>query len=67
MRFHLSTPVKKTQLLLSMEIPCWGELVQYGALDIMQREYGDYLTETEPDYAVSLAIDLENLPAAGGE
>ncbi|ORY73650.1 Arp2/3 complex, 34 kd subunit p34-Arc-domain-containing protein [Leucosporidium creatinivorum] len=64
-RYHLSTPTKKTQLLLSMDIPCWGELVQYGALEVIQREYGQFVTETEQDYAVSLLIDTETVPEAG--
>ncbi|KAF6761597.1 arp2/3 complex 34 kDa subunit [Ephemerocybe angulata] len=49
-RFRLSTPEKKTQLLLSMSIRCWDELVQYGALD-------------EPDFNISMLIDLEQAPA----
>ncbi|KAM0787316.1 hypothetical protein ACM66B_007090 [Microbotryomycetes sp. NB124-2] len=61
-RYHLSTPTKKTQLLLSMDIPCWNELVQYGAMDVIQREYGQFVTETEPDYVVSLLIDLDQVP-----
>lgn len=66
-RFHLSTPERKTGLLLSMNIRCWEELVQYGALDILQREYGGLLMPTvEPDYNVSLQIDLEQLPADQG-
>jgi len=37
--------------------------VQYGALDIMRREYGSLLShEVEPDYNVSLDIDLEQVP-----
>jgi hypothetical protein len=63
----LSTPNKKTQLLLSMEIPCWSELVQYGAGEVIQREYGNYITETEQDYAISLLIDLETVPPLGGK
>ncbi|KAJ7245163.1 actin-related protein ARPC2 [Mycena haematopus] len=63
-RFHLSTPERKTLLLLSMHIRCWDELVQYGALDVLQREYGSLLQpQSEPEYNVSLAIDLEQLPA----
>ncbi|GAA93657.1 hypothetical protein E5Q_00304 [Mixia osmundae IAM 14324] len=62
-RFHLSTPNKKTQLLLSMDWRCYNELTRYGASELIQREYGPYITETEPDYSVSLAIDLEQLPA----
>ncbi|KAJ7355441.1 actin-related protein ARPC2 [Mycena albidolilacea] len=65
-RFHLSTtPERKTLLLLSMHIRCWDELVQYGALDVLRREYGSLLQpQSEPDYNVSLAIDLEQLPAS---
>lgn len=66
-RFHLSTPDRKTQLLLSMNIRCWDELVQYGAADVLRREYGPlYLAAPEPDYHVSLAIDLEQIPPEGG-
>ncbi|KAK4048637.1 Arp complex subunit [Microbotryomycetes sp. JL201] len=61
-RYHLSTPNKKTQILLSMDIPCWNELAQYGAMEVIEREYGAFVTETEPDYVVSLLIDLEQLP-----
>ncbi|KAJ3772218.1 Arp2/3 complex, 34 kd subunit p34-Arc-domain-containing protein [Lentinula raphanica] len=63
-RFHLSTPERKTLLLLSMHIRCWDELVQYGALDVLQREYGALLQpQPEPEYSVSLVIDLEQVPA----
>lgn len=66
-RFHLSTQERKTVLLLSMNIRCWGELVQYGALEVLQREYGALLSnETEPDYNVSLQIDLEQVPVDQG-
>jgi len=66
-RFHLSTPDRKTQLLLSMNIRCWDELAQYGAVDVLRREYGSlYLATPEPDYHVSLAIDLEQVPPEAG-
>ena len=66
-RFHLSTPDRKTQLLLSMNIRCWDELARYGAVDVLRREYGAlYLETPEPDYHVSLAIDLEQVPLEGG-
>jgi actin related protein 2/3 complex subunit 2 len=66
-RFHLSTPERKTVLLLSMNIRCWDELVQYGALEVLQREYGPLLSnQTEPDYNVSLQIDLEQAPVDQG-
>ena len=66
-RFHLSTPDRKTQLLLSMNIRCWDELAQYGAVNVLRREYGSlYLESPEPDYHVSLSIDLEKIPPEGG-
>lgn len=36
-------------------------------MEIIEREYGNYLTETEDGYSVSLLIDAENIPEAGGE
>ena len=66
-RFHLSTPDRKTQLLLSMNIRCWDELAKYDAVDVLRREYGPlYLPTPEPDYHVSLSIDLEQVPPEGG-
>ncbi|KAJ7126548.1 actin-related protein ARPC2 [Mycena crocata] len=64
-RFHLSTPERKTALLLSMHIRCWDELVMYGAMDVLKREYGSLLQpQSEPEYNVSLAIDLDQLPTS---
>ena len=66
-RFHLSTPERKTQLLLSMHIRCWAELVKYGAVDVLKREYGSLLAvRPEPEYNVSLEIDVEQIPADPG-
>lgn len=66
-RFHLSTPERKTQLVLSMSIRCWNELVHYGVNDILQREYGPLVSSNvEPEYNVTLEIDLENIPPEGG-
>ena len=66
-RFHLSTPDRKTVLLLSMHIRCWDELVKYGALDVLKREYGSLLSsQVESEYNVSLEIDLEQAPADPG-
>ncbi|KAF8751934.1 Arp2/3 complex 34 kDa subunit [Rhizoctonia solani] len=65
-RFHVSTPEKKTELLVSISMRCWEELVQYGANDVLQREYGSFITEPEQGYNFSLRFDLENVPAAGG-
>lgn len=62
-RFRLSTPDRKTSILLSMHIRCWDELVKYGAMDILKREYGSLVAEQpEEEYNVSLLIDLEQVP-----
>lgn len=69
-RFHISTPESKTVLLLSMAIQCWPDLLKYGAREHLEREYGNYIlpqNQTEPEYDVSFAIDLENLPGSEGE
>lgn len=69
-RFHLSTPESKTVLVLSMAIQCWGDLAKYGAREHLQKTYGEYLLEeaqTEPEYNVSLKIDLERIPESPGE
>lgn len=67
-RLHISTPEKKTVIILSMNIRCWDELVSYGALEVLKREYGSLLKDQpEPDYNVSLEIDLEQIPQDAGE
>lgn len=65
-RFHLSTPEKKTVLLLSMHIKCWDELVKYGAMNVLKREYGALLTNAEDEYNASMEIDLEQIPTDAG-
>ena len=66
-RFHLSTPASKEILLLSMSIRCWDELVKYGVLDLLKREYGDRLqAQPEADYNVSLEYIIESIPPPGG-
>jgi actin related protein 2/3 complex subunit 2 len=50
-----------------MNIRCWDELAAYGALDVLRREYGSLIrAQTEPEYNISLDIDLEQLPADEG-
>lgn len=66
-RFHLSTPEKKTVLLLSMHIRCWDELVKYGAINVLKREYGALLmAKAEDEYNASMEIDLEQVPSDAG-
>lgn len=60
--FHISTPTTKSQILISLQIKCFRELLQYGAEAVLSREYGSYITGTEAGYDFSILIDLENLP-----
>jgi len=67
-RFRLSTPdpQAKNILLLSMSIRCWDELVKYGALDVIKREYGPWLaSQAESDYNVTLRFDTDKVPPEG--
>ena len=51
-----------------MHIRCWDELVRYGALDILKREYGSLVqAQPESEYNISLLIDLETAPPEGGK
>ena len=50
-----------------MHIRCWDELVRYGAMDVLKREYGSLVqTQLESEYNISLLIDLETAPPEGG-
>lgn len=64
--YHLSTPESKTKILISINVRCFKELVQYGAQDVLEREYGPYIVSPESGYDFSIQIDLENLPADQG-
>ncbi|KAJ5724485.1 Actin-related protein 2/3 complex subunit 2 [Penicillium malachiteum] len=61
--FHVSTPESKTKILLSINVKCFKELVQYGAQEVLEREYGPYIVTPEPGYDFSVQVDLEDLPA----
>lgn len=65
--FHISTPSSKSQILVSLSIKCFRELLQYGAEAVLQREYGSYITNSEPGYDFSILVDLDNLPATPEE
>lgn len=51
-----------------MSVRCWDELAKYGVDNLLRREYGHRVKAApEPDYNVSLEIDLEQFPPEGGE
>lgn len=60
--FHLSTPESKSKILISIAVKCYSELVNYGAQQVLEREYGPYIVSPEIGYDFSVLIDLENLP-----
>lgn len=60
--FHLSTPESKSKILISIAVKCYNELVNYGAQQVLEREYGPYIVSPEIGYDFSVLIDLENLP-----
>ena len=66
MTFHLSTPESKTRILISLSVKCYNELLQYGAQQVLEREYGPYIVAPEAGYDFSILIDLEKLPAEAG-
>lgn len=61
--YHISTPEVKTILQISLQWGCAKELFEFGAQDVLKREYGEYLLDTaEQGFDVTLAIDLEKVP-----
>lgn len=59
--YHVSTPESKTQILLSIALKSWPDLIKYGAEQLLENEYEGLVTETEPGYNFSLLVDLEKL------
>lgn len=65
--FHISTPQSKSIIKFSVLMQCFKELVQWGAIEMLQREYGPYYqSEIEEGYDLSLEFDLQKLPEAKG-
>jgi actin related protein 2/3 complex subunit 2 len=60
--FHLSTPETKSKILISISVKCFRELVQYGAQEVLEREYGPFIVSPEVGYDFSIMVDLDNLP-----
>ncbi|KAI9270397.1 Arp2/3 complex, 34 kd subunit p34-Arc-domain-containing protein, partial [Phascolomyces articulosus] len=61
--YYISTPETKSVLHISLQWSCFPELVNYGAKEILQREYGSYLAaQPEQGYDLTLVIDLDSVP-----
>ncbi|KAK4550150.1 hypothetical protein LTR36_003117 [Oleoguttula mirabilis] len=65
--FHISTPTSKSQILVSIRVKCFDELVKYGAQAVLEREYGPYIVQPESGYDFSVQIDLAQLPESQEE
>ncbi|KAJ1970211.1 Arp complex subunit, partial [Dimargaris verticillata] len=66
--YHLSTPNERSELLLSMAVPCYAELLQYGADEVIKREYSSYVApQTEQGYNCSFVFNLNHIDADNAE
>lgn len=54
-----------------MGIHCWSDLKKYGAEELLEREFGEWVSQDpnlkEADYDITLVLDLEKIPEEGGE
>ena len=64
--FHVSTPESKSKIQISVAVKCYRELLEYGAQQVLEREYGPYIVAPEAGYDFSILIDLDNLPSESG-
>lgn len=62
--YHISNPNgDRTKITVSASLKFFPELQKYGADELLKREYGDLIVETEQEYDVTLQFDCQNLPA----
>jgi actin related protein 2/3 complex subunit 2 len=64
--FHISTPEAKSKIVVSIQIRCYKELLQYGAQQVLEREYGPYVIAPEAGYDFSVQVNLDDLPEDKG-
>ncbi|XP_030246649.1 actin-related protein 2/3 complex subunit 2, partial [Drosophila navojoa] len=53
----------KTKVRISISLKFYKQLQEHGADELLKREYGSLLTETEKGYNVSVLINLEDIPS----
>ncbi|KAF9088812.1 Actin- protein 2/3 complex subunit 2 [Mortierella sp. AD031] len=62
--YHLSTPEEDhpKQLRLSIHWECWAQLIQYGAMNVLEREYGPWIIQLpESGYDFTMEFSVEDL------
>ncbi|KAH8249668.1 hypothetical protein KR032_011298 [Drosophila birchii] len=61
--YHLSNVNgDKTKVRISISLKFYKQLQEHGADELLKREYGSLLTDTEEGYNVSVLINLEEIP-----
>lgn len=62
--FHISNVNNdKNKVRVSISLQFYQELREYGADELLMREYGSLLSTPEEGYNVSIVFDLENIPS----
>lgn len=62
--YHIGNPDgDKSKIRVSILLKFYADLQTHGADQLMQKEYGSFLTTPESGYNVSLLFDLENIPS----
>lgn len=61
--YHISNPESdKSKIIVSISLKFYKDLQDHGADALVKREYGDFLTEPEDGYNVSLLYSLDSIP-----
>jgi len=60
---YLPTQIKKNLLNISISIKCFSVLRQYGADEILKKQYGNILVSPEQGYDVTLRVDCASPPS----
>jgi len=62
-QYHISNNADKSALTVSLQWACADQLLANGGQEDLQRIYGAYLVDPEPNYHVTLSLNLNSLPA----
>jgi len=60
--YHISTNADKTTVTVSLQWAAADQLLGNGGREDLKRIYGAYLVDPEPNYHVTLSLDLNHLP-----
>jgi actin related protein 2/3 complex subunit 2 len=61
--YHISNPNEdKSKIRVSISLKFYKDLQQHGADDLLRREYGDLICDTEDGYSRSILFSLDNIP-----